>query len=503
MIATGIPSATGGWLLVLAVMTPVAGVLALLGLGQRRPERIAFAVLPLTLALSLTIMVLVVRDGAPIGYDLGGWSPPLGLSLRADGLSAALLVMAGIVACLVGLSALPAFGGSATTGETRRSLVFWTLLLGILSALNLVFLAQDLFTLFVALELLTFSAVPLVCLDGSRKTLTAALRYLIFALLGSALYLGGVALIYGAYAMLDIGMLRPLLRDDTTTSVALALMITGLMAKAAVFPLHIWLPPAHSGAPPPASAILSALVIKAPFFIILKLWFDLLPTHSPLAAQLLAAAGAASILFCSLLAMRQGRLKLMIAYSTVAQVGYLFLVFPLAGADDPGSWTATAWSGGVLQLMSHAFSKASMFVAAGLIIEAVGHDRVDGLAGAGRAAPLSVFAFTVAGLSLMGLPPSGGFSAKVMLLDGAVASGYWWIAITILTGGALAAGYVFRVVGRAMAAPGDELQPLNAIARRRELVPLVLALCAVAIGIIPLQSVDLLGIGRVMLGAAP
>ncbi len=501
MIASGLPSAAGGTLLVLAVMAPVAGILVMIGLGLRRPERIAQAVLLLTLVLSLCILVQVVRGGGPIAYELGGWSPPLGLMLRADGLSAALLVMAGIIVCLVGFSARSEFGSSGAVAETRKPLAFWTLLLGILAALNLVFLAQDLFNLFVALELLTFSAVPLVCLDGSRKTLTAALRYLIFALIGSALYLGGVALIYGGYATLDIGILRTILREDATTSVAVALMITGLMAKTAVFPLHIWLPPAHSGAPAPASAILSALVIKAPFFIILRLWFDLLPTHSLLAGQLLAGAGAASILFCSILALRQSRLKLMIAYSTAAQVGYLFLVFPLASADGP--WTTVAWSGGVLQLMSHAFAKASMFVAAGLIVEAMGHDRVDRLAGAGRAAPISVFAFTIAGLSLMGLPPSGGFSAKVMLLDGAVKSGHWWIAITILAGGALAAAYVFRVIGRAMAAPDDGAPPIASVPRSREMIPLILALCAVAIGIIPLQSVDLLGIGRVALGGMP
>lgn len=502
MTAVMFPATAAGALLVLMVMVPVAGILAMVGLRLRKPERIAYAVLPVTLLLSFAIMVLVVRGNSALSYDLGGWAPPLGLKLRADGLSSVMMVMASIVVCLVGLSARPEFASAQAGGEARKPLVFWTLLLGILCSLNLVFLAEDLFNLFVALELLTFAAVPLVSLDGSAKTLTAALRYLMFALIGSALYLLGVALIYGAYATLDIGTLRGLMVEDATTAIAVALMVTGLMAKTAVFPLHIWLPPAHSGAPPAASAILSALVVKAPFFIILRLWFDLLPAYDAFAAQLLAAAGAASILFCSVLALRQSRLKLMIAYSTVAQIGYLFLIFPIVGADGMSPWTSVGWSGGILQLISHAFAKASMFVAAGLIVEALGHDRIDDLGGAGKVAPVSVLAFTIAGLSLMGLPPSGGFVAKVMLLSGAVSAGQWWIVMTIMAGGVLAAAYVFRVVNKATG-PGDNALVLQRLPLSREAVPLVLALCAVAVGLVPLQSLDFFGIGRALAGVGP
>ncbi|MCO5063882.1 MAG: NADH-quinone oxidoreductase subunit J [Rhizobiaceae bacterium] len=455
------------------------------------------------LLLSFAVLALVVRNYSALGYDLGGWAPPLGLRLRADGISAAMMVMTGLILCLVGLSARPEFQSSETGGETRKTLVFWALFLGVASALNLVFLAQDLFNLFVALELLTFAAVPLVSLDGRAKTLSAALRYLLFALAGSVLYLLGVVLIYANYAALDLGTLHGLIRNEAATSIAVALMIAGLMAKTAVFPLHIWLPPAHSGAPAPASAILSALVIKAPFFIILRLWFDMLPMNSTTAAGLLAGAGSASILFCSVLALRQSRLKLMIAYSTVAQVGYLFLVFPLLGADGLAPWGSIAWSGSILQLMSHAFAKAAMFVAAGLIVEALGHDRIDDLAGAGKAAPLSVLAFAIAGLSLMGLPPSGGFVAKVMLLSGAVSVGEWWIAVTILVGGVLAAAYVFRVVGKTTASPGADVPNLMILPRSREIIPLILALCAVAIGFIPLQPLDFLDIGRSVAGVGP
>jgi formate hydrogenlyase subunit 3/multisubunit Na+/H+ antiporter MnhD subunit len=484
---------SGGFLLVLALILPAVGVAAMFAVPMRAPERIAWLVYPPTLVAVLAIAVEVGRRGEALSYTLGGWAPPLGLMLRADGASAVMMVMSAIVLGLVGLSACTQFRTPESAAEARLPFTFWALLLALWSALNLVFLAQDLFTLFVALELLTFAAVPLVCLNGKADTLQAALRYLLFALVGSAFYLLGAALIYGAYGMLDFAALRTVARDDLATSVAVALMVGGLMAKTAVFPVHLWLPPAHAGAPAPASAVLSALVIKAPFFLIVRLWFDLLPAQGALAATMLAMLGAASILFCSVLALRQARLKLMIAYSTVAQVGYLFLMFPLATSDAP--WETLAWSGGLLQLVSHAFAKAAMFVAAGLIADALGHDRIDDLAGASKAAPISVFAFALAGLSLMGLPPSGGFNAKVMLISGAVTLEQWWIAVVILAGGVLAAGYVFRVIGKATEDVAEGVE-IRRVARSREAVPLALALCALIIGFVPLQPLAYLAIGR-------
>ncbi|MGH7059287.1 MAG: proton-conducting transporter membrane subunit, partial [Stellaceae bacterium] len=219
------------------------------------------------------------------------------------------------------------------------------------------------------------------------------------------------------------------------------------------------------------------------------------------AGQLLGILAAAAILFGSVLALRQARLKLLIAYSTVAQIGYLFLLFPLAGGPQWGRpWSATAWTGGILQALSHAFAKAAMFMAAGLIAEALGHDRVARLAGIGPALPVTVFAFALGGVSLMGLPPSGGFTAKAMLLTAAVGEGQWWWAVVILTGGLLAGGYVFLVLARALADPGEPLILLANISLSRQAVALALALCAVLLGFVPLRELPLLLIGRL---AAP
>ncbi len=477
----------------LAVVLPAAAVPLLLLLGARQAGRMMTVLLPAGLFIAVAIASLVWEAKAPLAYFVGGWAPPLGIALRADGLSAVMVVVTALIVGAISLFAGETFRVPEGEAETRRPLVFWTLLMGVWAALNAVWFGADLFALYVALELLTFGAVPLVCLDGSAATLQAALRYLLFALVGSALYLLGVALFYGAYGTLDIGLLAARVRPEPVVFVAAALMIAGLAAKTALFPLHLWLPPAHAGAPAAASALLSALVVKGSFFLIVRIWFDVMPgLPSMAAAQILGALGAAAIVVGSVVALRQARLKLMIAYSTVAQIGYLFFLFPLATGQ---AWNGIAWTGGMLQLVAHAFAKAAMFLAAGLIGEAMGHDRISDLSGIGRAMPKTVFAFGLAGMSLMGLPPSGGFVAKAMLLTAAVGEGQWWWAVVILAGGLLAAGYVFRVIVPAIA-PGNIPALRVEVSGRRQGVVLALAVGALLLGFLPLRPSQMLEIGR-------
>jgi multicomponent Na+:H+ antiporter subunit D len=478
-------------------------VVLALAFGGRRAERIVMVALPAGLAIAVAIVAGVWRARTPLQYFVGGWAPPLGIALRVDGLSAIMLVTTALVIGAIGLFAREGFSTPTGAHETRASLAFWTLLMGVWAGLNAVWLGGDLFTLYVALELLTFGAVPIVCLDGRAETLAAALRYLLFALLGSALYLLGTALLYGGYGTLDIVLLSGLVRAEPVVWVAAALMTTGLIAKTALFPLHLWLPPAHAGAPAAGSALLSALVVKGSFILIVRLWFDALPGllgQAP--AQALAALGAVAIVFGSVLALRQARLKLLIAYSTIAQIGYLFFLFPLA-ATPPSfasataqDWNGVAWTGGVLQLVAHAVAKAAMFMAAGLIGEALGHDRIAGFGGIGRALPMTVFAFGLGGMSLMGLPPSGGFVAKAMLLTAAVGEGQWWWAVVILAGGLLAAGYVFRVLAPALSAADAPVAQLAPVSLSRQAVVLALAICALLLGLVPLRPSQLLEVGR-------
>src|SRR5262249_51045422 len=228
-------------------------------------------------------------------------------------------------------------------------------------------------------------------------------------------------------------------RPEPVAWVAAALMTTGLLAKTALFPLHMWLPPAHAGAPAPASALLSGLVIKGSWFLAVRLWFNVVPGLTGAAAmQLLGTLGMAAIVFGSVVALRQERLKLLIAFSTVAQIGYLFLMFPLAFDADLGKLLrGSALAGGVLQAISHATAKAAMFMSAGSIYAALGHDRISGLASMARALPVSVLAFALAGMALIGLPPSGAYLAKELFLAAAAETGQWWWTTVIQAGGVL------------------------------------------------------------------
>lgn len=484
----------GGLLLVMTVLVPFLGVLTGFVLGAGNARRVALATILLGLVIAIATAASLVQSGTQLAYVLGGWSPPLGIALRADGLSVTMLVAVAVVISAIGIYACADFPSSPDGQETRKPFAFWLLLLAVWGSLNLVFVSGDLFTLYVAMELLTFAGVPLVCLDGRGETLRAALRYLLFALLGSLLYLLGAVLVYGAYGTLDIALLAAAVGREPIAWTALALMTSGLLAKTALFPLHIWLPPAHAGAPAAASAILSALVVKGSWFLVVRLWFDVMPgvvTFS--ATQLLGALGAVAIVAGSVVALRQQRLKLLVAYSTMAQIGYLFLMFPLAfDVDGSALVHGMALNGGLLQAVSHATAKASMFMAAGLIYAALGHDRIADMAGVGRAMPITVLAFALAGIALMGVIPSGAYLAKKLMLDAADASGQWWWTIVLQGGAVFTAGYVVLVLGRVLRGRSNQAQVVQRVSRRSEYATLVLALCslllaAAAFGPVPAE----------------
>lgn len=500
MPATTVLDATtaDGALLVLAIVLPVVGILLSFVLGGRYAERIAGVLLPAGFVVACIIFLKVWQGGEPLIYIVGSWQPPLGITLRADGLSVAMMVAMAIVICLIGVFAHANFGSRAASVETRAPLVFWVMLMAISGAINMIFLGGDLFTLYVALELLTFAAVPLVCLDGRAETLQAALRYLLFALLGSILYLVGTALLYGSYGTLDIVLMSQRVRLEPATLAAATLMTVGLFAKTALFPLHLWLPPAHAGAPAAASAVLSAVVVKGSFFLIMRLWFDALPgLLSVGASQLIGVLGASAIICGNIVALRQKRLKLLIAYSTVAQIGYLFLMFPLAfGADPSPLHYGDALTAGMLQTISHATAKAAMFMAAGLVYAALGHDRISELGGITRALPMTMFAFGLGGLCLIGLPPTGGFLAKWLLLEATIATAQWWWAIVIIAGGLLTSAYIYIVLSRAMGPPNAPLTLYAAVPKYQEVAALGLACLSVLLGLVALGPIDVLQVGR-------
>lgn len=275
-------------------------------------------------------------------------------------------------------------------------------------------------------------------------------------------------------------------------------MITaGLLAKSALFPLHLWLPPAHANAPAAASAVLSGLVVKGSFFLTLRLWFFALPALSTgHVAAILGGLGSAAVIVGGVLALRQARLKLLIAYSTVSQIGYLFLIFPLAAGAH--AWSTIGWRAGLMQVLAHAFAKAALFLAAGVLAEAVGHDEIAKLGGAARALPLTFLTIALGGLSLMGLPPSGGFSAKWLMLQASVVSGQWIWSVPVLAGGLLAAGYTYRILTPALS--DGEVSIERRPKRYQEVIAFVLTVIALALGFAPQSFYDFIEIGRPLAG---
>ena len=322
---------TATWALALVVLAPLCAA----AVSFARPSVGTWAALVTVGAVAAGVQGLgsLVLGTGVVVHRLGGWSAPLGIDLRVDGFALFMLLVTAVVSVVVSLYAPAYFAGSGG----RKLSGFWPPFLMLWSALNALFVSSDIFNLYFTLELLALAAVSLVALAGTRPALRAALRYLFVSLAASLFFLLGVALIYGHHATVDLELLAEVARPGPLTWVAAALMIGGLMAKAALFPLHFWLPPAHANAPVPVSALLSALVVKGAVYIIVRLWFDGLgAVTTPMAAQLLGALGAAAIFWGSAQALRAPRLKLLVAYSTVAQLGYLFLLVPLADQPTDG-----------------------------------------------------------------------------------------------------------------------------------------------------------------------
>ena len=460
----------------------------LAGVLQFVADRRGIPVLPvLTTVVTAALTGWLIADVAANGsveHFLGGWEPPLGIRLYADGLAAVMLLMTAVTGTMVSVYALASHGRHNPDGSH-----FWTLWLLLWGSLNALFLSGDLFNIYVTLELVSLAAIPLVLLAGARKTTDATLRYLLFALFGSLVYLAGVALVYGIAGTLDLSLAaEPMADSGFAGALAASCLLIGIMVKAALVPFHVWLPAAHGGAPAAASALLSALVVKAAVYLMLRLWTEpLAGLASAPAGQFLGALGAAAILYGSLRALVQERLKLVIAYSTIAQLGYMLLFFPMA--------VTLAWEGAVYHGLAHGVAKAALFLAAGNIIAYVGHDRLREITGLDRTLAISLFAFALAAVSIMGLPPSGGFIAKWLLLRAAVETGQWWWLVVLTVGGLLAAAYMFRVLRFAfLRSAGPTIDRQGPRPSMLMAWPtMVLALLAIALGLGAAPVLNLLG----------
>lgn len=472
-----------------------------------RARRWAGATTAALVLLGTTIIVCAVAGGTLVELTLSGHAPPLGIALRADGLGALFLATTAAVGSLTTLyaAALPSSTGVRLAGGPPAAghPGFWPLWLGCWAGLNAVFLSGDLFNTYVGLELVGLTAVGMVALGG-RDALSAALRYLFVAVAGSLLLLVGVGLLLAATGHLDV--LRAAeaaaeLEDTGPVLLALGLISVGLALKTALVPLHRWLVPAHAGAPGAVSPLLSGLVIKAALFVLLRCWLWILPetgeaqiSGQQMLSWALAVLGTAALAVGGATALRQDRLKPLVACSTVAQVGYWMLLLPII--TDPRAEEAVlqgALGGTVALAMCHALAKAGLFLAAGTFKEIYGTDEISALRGVGGDHPVLVLSMGLAALGLIGLPISLGFLGKWQLATAGVAAGQAWILVVLVGGTLLSAAYLLRAVGPLLVEAEDDDAPVESPRRRLRHVPRAALAAPLLLG--------LLTVGTGLLGA--
>ena len=472
-------------MMMMAIFLPLFGAIAAFIL-----PRAAALVGLVTLALTTGAVIalgLEVRQSGAVVLPLGGWGAPLGIDLRADGLSVAMLALTSAVGFLVSIAALDALKGA---DQARERQYFWPLWLLLLTGINGVYLSTDIFNLYVMIEVIALAAVGLTVLSATRAAVQAGLEYMYASILGALLFLMGVGFIYLQIGRLDFAGLMG--AEPTAALIAaVALMFVGLALKTALFPLHFWLPAAHANATAPASALLSGLVVKAALYIVLRL-AQYMPFPSETLLTLVGLMGAGAVIWGGIQALRAERLKLLVAWSTVAQIGLIFVAFARAGEVG----LTESWKAAALLILAHGIAKAAMFLAAGRIKDEIGHDVIRDLDRAPVRPTLAQFTFALAAISLIGLPPSLGFIGKWSLMEGALVAGYWhWVAVTML-GTLLSVAYFSRVLSAFLRfdrirTPVAEHQGW-ALA---DAAPLTLALTAIGLGLMAAPILRFIEIG--------
>jgi multicomponent Na+:H+ antiporter subunit D len=466
----------------LVVFLPLLGLVATVWSRGRTRTLVAVTTASATATAAVALGVRVHGTGTAVTARIRG---PAGLEavLVADGLATALVLMTSIVGLAVSAFALREDLG----GGWQRHRGYWPTWAALWASLHVLFLAGDLLTAYLMLELIGVTGAALVALGGDRPTVLAAARYFYAELVASTTTLFGIALLWQRTGTLAFAELATV--DTGELALPVAIVTAGLLLKVPLVPLHGWLPPAHAFAPSAVSPALSAVVVKSAFAVLVRLWFVALPGVVTVhAAQLLGVLGAAAVVWGSVNALRDRGLKLLIAHSTVAQVGLLFLLVPLVAGGGP-----SAWAGGVLLAVAHALAKAAMLMAAAILVEDLGRADVDDLGGAATRRPVAVLAFGIGAVSLVGLPPSGGFVAKWYLLVASLEAGEWWWIPVIVLGSLLTAGYLMRVVKRAFAPPTEDL-PIRPARDARDVIALVLALTTLALGLRPTELLELIDV---------
>ena len=300
------------------------------------------------------------------------------------------------------------------------------------------------FNVFVFLEISSLSSYALIAQGTTRRALTSALQYLVMGTIGGTFILLGIGMIYmvtGTLNIVDMAVQLAAVGPNRTVLVALACIGIGTGIKLAVFPLHIWLPNAYTYAPAIVTAFLAATATKVAYYVLVRFIFGVFGgdfVHVLRLDAVLMPLAIAAMFVGSFVAIFQDDIKRMLAYSSVAQIGYMVLGLSLA--------SVSGLTGGLVHLFNHAIMKSGLFLVVAAVLLRVGSTRLDAFAGLGRRMPLTMAAFVAGGLSLIGVPLTVGFVSKWYLVMGAFEAGLWPVAVLILLSSLLAVVYIWRVV---------------------------------------------------------
>ena len=445
MLATHLP--------VLPVIVPLLGApLALLLQRSSLSWLMAMAAALGAFAAS-ALLLMQLSTGGVISYELGGWAPPWGIEFRIDAVNSFVLLIVSAMACVTLL-----FAPQSIAREIPRHnhALFYTAFLLCLAGLLGMAATGDAFNLFVFLEISSLSSYILIALGKDRRALTASFQYLIMGTIGATLILIGVGLLYimtGTLNMADLAERLPDVLDKRTAHSAFAFLIVGFCLKLALFPLHLWLPNAYAYSPSVVSAFLAATATKVAIYALLRFAFTVFGiefTFGAMALQwALLALSIVAIIYGSVAALYQTNIKHVLAYSSIAQVGYIMLGVSLLNH--------TGLTAGIVHLFNHALIKGGLFLALGCIVYRCGSARIGDLHGIGKTMPWTTGAIVVGGLGLIGAPPTVGLISKWYLVLAALEQGWWWLAGFVLAASLLAVAYVWRLVEAAyLRAPDPE-----------------------------------------------
>lgn len=457
-----------------------------------RPKGLAWAAASATSVMAFTIAVhlaLAVLGGEPLTYQMGSWPAPYGIELRVDAFSALLLLV------ITGASSLALLAGrkslAADIVEDRDHYFFSTWLLAV-AGLAGIAVSADAFNIFVFMEISSLASYILIAGGPDRRALTAVFKYLIMGTIGATFYLIGIGLIYmmtGTLNLQDIALRLAPMTAETPILAAAGFITVGLALKAAIFPLHVWLPNAYTYAPHIVTAFLAACATKLSVYVLMR--FDFFVFGQDLAGEVqlslyLLPLAILSILIGSGVAMFERDMKRLLAFSSVAQIGYIVLGASLA--------TVTGLTAATLHMFNHALAKGGLFLSIAAFAVIIAGSGVDRIAGMARRMPVTFAALTICGLSLIGVPGTAGFISKWYLIQAALELGALGMALVavILISSLMAVVYVWRIVESAcFAVPSEKFETNAPISRVLLVVTWVVALANVYFGLMPALPLEL------------